>query len=275
MPRSNIGTRTVSHTIADCTVVHNHTAVGRRRVVSDLCCKVATVLSAFKTAARTRSKVRLSLIYFAITDYCISHVHIPKQQYFSHCSDVPTGLIVAHAHHCRCVGGGVAVCTVCVAKLKIILQMSLVLVWGARIPTVRIGRVAGQYGKPRSAPTEMVNGRELPCYKGDNVNSYECTEEARAHDPNRLVEGHFHSACTLNYIRSLIKGGYAVLYSVHHMFTCGLSLIFAICVAGDGDCGGGVWDVWCAYGVGPAPCEGVGSGLCAGLRAQGSVPGDQ
>jgi len=98
------------------------------------------------------------------------------------------------------------------AKLKILLQMSLVLVWGARIPTIRIGRVAGQYGKPRSAPTEIVNGKELMCFKGDNVNDFEPTTEAREHDPARLVEGHFHSACTLNYIRALIKGGYADLH---------------------------------------------------------------
>lgn len=98
------------------------------------------------------------------------------------------------------------------AKLKIILQMSLVLVWGARIPTLRIGRVAGQYGKPRSSPTETVNGREMVCFKGDNINGFDATDQAREHDPKRLVEGHFHSACTLNYIRALIKSGYADLH---------------------------------------------------------------
>lgn len=98
------------------------------------------------------------------------------------------------------------------AKLKILLQMSLVLVWGARIPTVRIGRIAGQYGKPRSSPTEVIGGKELICFKGDNINGFEPTEEAREPDPARLVEGHFHSSCTLNYVRALIKGGYADLH---------------------------------------------------------------
>lgn len=111
------------------------------------------------------------------------------------------------------------------AKLKIILQMSLVLVWGAKIPTVRIGRVAGQYGKPRSSPTEKVttlddDGEEqqavIPSYKGDNINGFEATAEERRHNPERLVQAYFHSAATLNYIRALIKGGYADLHQARH-----------------------------------------------------------
>ena len=99
-------------------------------------------------------------------------------------------------------------------KFKILLQMSLILTWGARIPTVRIGRVAGQYGKPRSSPIEKLpnGGGTIPSFKGDNINGFEATAESRAHDPHRLIEGHFHSAATLNYIRALIKGGYADLH---------------------------------------------------------------
>lgn len=102
------------------------------------------------------------------------------------------------------------------ARFKILLQMSLVLSWGARIPTVRIGRLAGQYGKPRSSDMEEVtfeNGdkKELPSYKGDNINGYTADSETRRHDPNRLLLAHYHSACTLNYIRALIKGKFAAL----------------------------------------------------------------
>lgn len=116
--------------------------------------------------------------------------------------------------------------------------MSLVLIWGARIPTVRIGRVAGQYGKPRSSPTEVINGQELLSFKGDNINGFEASAAKRAHDPQRLVDGHFHSACTLNYIRALIKGGYAVLsrlavcgYNRLHMRCCvALCVVLCWCV---------------------------------------------
>ena len=98
-------------------------------------------------------------------------------------------------------------------KFKILLQMSLILTWGARLPVVRIGRVAGQYGKPRSSPVEKLpNGTIVPSFKGDNINGYDATPESRAHDPQRLIHGHFHSAATLNYIRALIKGGYADLH---------------------------------------------------------------
>ena len=98
-------------------------------------------------------------------------------------------------------------------KFKILLQMSLILTWGARLPVVRIGRVAGQYGKPRSSPVEKLpSGEVVPSFKGDNINGFEATAESRAHDPQRLVQSHFHSAATLNYIRALIKGGYADLH---------------------------------------------------------------
>jgi 3-deoxy-7-phosphoheptulonate synthase len=95
-------------------------------------------------------------------------------------------------------------------KLKILLQMSLVLTWGARIPTIRVGRIAGQYAKPRSSPFEIIDGVKVPSYRGDHVNSYGL--EARQPDPDRLVQAYFHSAATLNYVRALLDGGFADLH---------------------------------------------------------------
>jgi len=102
-------------------------------------------------------------------------------------------------------------------KLKILLQMSLVLAQGMKKPIVRIGRFAGQYAKPRSSPTEtksMPDGtkKTLASYYGDLVNGYEFTEEARVPDPYRLVRAFKHSAITLNFIRALIDGGFADLH---------------------------------------------------------------
>jgi len=95
-------------------------------------------------------------------------------------------------------------------KLKILLQMSLVLTWGARIPTIRVGRIAGQYAKPRSSPFETIDGAQVPSYRGDHVNSFGL--EAREPDPQRLVEAYFHSAATMNYLRALLDGGFADLH---------------------------------------------------------------
>ncbi len=96
--------------------------------------------------------------------------------------------------------------------LKVLLQMSLVLVVGAQRPVIRIGRFAGQYAKPRSADTERRGGVELPSYRGDNVNRPEFTAEARRPDPQLLLRGHERAALTLNFIRSLVKGGFADLH---------------------------------------------------------------
>jgi 3-deoxy-7-phosphoheptulonate synthase len=96
--------------------------------------------------------------------------------------------------------------------LKVLLQMSLVLVVGAQRPVIRVGRFAGQYAKPRSADTEKRNGVELPSYRGDNVNRPEFTIEARRPDPELLLRGHERAALTLNFIRSLVKGGFADLH---------------------------------------------------------------
>jgi 3-deoxy-7-phosphoheptulonate synthase len=102
------------------------------------------------------------------------------------------------------------------AKLKILLQMSLVLTWGARLPVIRVGRMAGQYAKPRSADTEVINGVEMPSYRGDHVHRIEETPEAREPDPRRLIEAYFRSAATLNYARALVDGGFADLHRPHH-----------------------------------------------------------
>jgi len=98
-------------------------------------------------------------------------------------------------------------------RLKVILQMSLVLVHGLQMPVVRIGRFAGQYAKPRSSDTETRNGVTLPSYRGDLVNSVEFTEQARIPDPERLLQAHAYSAMTMNFVRSLVDGGFA---DVHH-----------------------------------------------------------
>lgn len=97
-------------------------------------------------------------------------------------------------------------------RLKVLLQMSVVLVYGLRMPVVRVGRFAGQYAKPRSADTEIKSGVELPSYRGDIVNSPEFTEAARRPDPQRLISAHSRSAMTMNFVRSLIDGGFADLH---------------------------------------------------------------
>ena len=96
-------------------------------------------------------------------------------------------------------------------NLKILLQMSMVLTWGTRIPTIRVGRCAGQYSKPRSSPTEVVDGVVYPNFRGDNINSFDLSH--REPDPRRLVDGYFHAAATLNYCRALVDGGIASLRS--------------------------------------------------------------
>ena len=96
--------------------------------------------------------------------------------------------------------------------LKVLLQMSLVLVIGAQRPVIRIGRFGGQYCKPRSLDAETRDGVELPSYRGDLVNGAEFTAEARTPDPQRLLRGYERSALTLNFIRALVKGGFADLH---------------------------------------------------------------
>ncbi|HZU53511.1 MAG TPA: 3-deoxy-7-phosphoheptulonate synthase class II, partial [Holophagaceae bacterium] len=97
-------------------------------------------------------------------------------------------------------------------KLRVLLQMSVVLTHVGRRPIVRVGRIAGQYAKPRSSGTETVRGRELPSYRGDLINGLDATEEARKADPQRMLQAYFHAAATLNHLRALIEGGFADLH---------------------------------------------------------------
>ncbi|GGZ72668.1 phospho-2-dehydro-3-deoxyheptonate aldolase [Lysobacter xinjiangensis] len=97
-------------------------------------------------------------------------------------------------------------------RLKVLLQMSLVLVHGMRKPVVRVGRFAGQYAKPRSADMETIDGVSLPSYRGDIVNGPEFTAAARRPDPRRMVKAHARSAMTMNFVRALIDGGFADLH---------------------------------------------------------------
>lgn len=97
-------------------------------------------------------------------------------------------------------------------RLKVLLQMSLVLVHGLHKPVLRVGRFAGQYAKPRSADTETIDGVTLPVYRGDLVNGPAFTPQARRADPARMLEGHARSAMTMNFVRALIDGGFADLH---------------------------------------------------------------
>jgi 3-deoxy-7-phosphoheptulonate synthase len=98
------------------------------------------------------------------------------------------------------------------AKLKILMQMSLVLVHGTRRPVIRVGRIAGQYAKPRSADTETKGGVTLPSYRGDIVNREAFTEEDRTPDPVLMLRGYERAALTLNFVRALADGGFADLH---------------------------------------------------------------
>jgi 3-deoxy-7-phosphoheptulonate synthase len=100
-------------------------------------------------------------------------------------------------------------------KLRTLLQMAAVLTYAGSIPVVKIGRFAGQYAKPRSAPMERRNGTDLPSYRGDAVNGPEFTPEARIPDPRRLLKTYNLSAATLNLVRAFTTGGYADLRQVH------------------------------------------------------------
>jgi 3-deoxy-7-phosphoheptulonate synthase len=100
-------------------------------------------------------------------------------------------------------------------KLKVILQMAVVLTYGAGVPVVKLGRIAGQFAKPRSSPTEMVGGVELPSFRGHLVNDDAPTKEARVPDPARMLAAYHQSASTLNLLRAFTTGGFADLSHVH------------------------------------------------------------
>jgi 3-deoxy-7-phosphoheptulonate synthase len=100
-------------------------------------------------------------------------------------------------------------------RLKVLLQMSAVLTYGATLPVVKVGRIAGQFTKPRSAPTERLGGVELPSFRGHAVHSDEQTEAARVPDPERMVQAYYQAVSTLNLLRAFTKGGFADLTQVH------------------------------------------------------------
>ena len=100
-------------------------------------------------------------------------------------------------------------------KLRTLLQMAVVLTYAASVPVVKVGRMAGQFAKPRSAPTERRDGVELPVYRGDAVNGLAFTAEARRSDPGRLLDAYHCSAVTLNLCRAFANGGYADVRQVH------------------------------------------------------------
>jgi 3-deoxy-7-phosphoheptulonate synthase len=98
---------------------------------------------------------------------------------------------------------------------RVILQMAVVLTYASKLPVVKVGRMAGQFAKPRSAPTETIDGVELPSYRGDNVNDIGFTAESRLPDPERMLRGYSQAAATLNLLRAFAQGGYANLHQVH------------------------------------------------------------
>jgi 3-deoxy-7-phosphoheptulonate synthase len=98
---------------------------------------------------------------------------------------------------------------------RALMQMAVVLTFAASKPVVKVGRLAGQFGKPRSSATETIDGVTLPSYRGDNINGMDFTPEARTPDPQRLLQAYAQSASTLNLIRAFAGGGYADLHNVH------------------------------------------------------------
>lgn len=98
---------------------------------------------------------------------------------------------------------------------RVLLQMSVILTFAAAMPVVKVGRIAGQFAKPRTADTETRDGVTLPSYRGDNINAMEFDAESRTPDPKRLMEAYAQSAATLNLLRAFAQGGYADLHNVH------------------------------------------------------------
>ena len=101
------------------------------------------------------------------------------------------------------------------STFRVILQMAVVLTYAAACPVVKVGRIAGQFAKPRSADTETIDGVTLPSYRGDIINGSAFTQQARQPDPARLLTAYSHSAATLNLLRALAQGGFADLHQVH------------------------------------------------------------
>ena len=98
---------------------------------------------------------------------------------------------------------------------RVMLQMAVVLTFGAKVPVVKVGRMAGQFAKPRSAGTEVIGGQELPSYRGDIINGFEFTPEARVPDPQRMLQAYTQAAASLNLLRAFSTGGFADIHRVH------------------------------------------------------------
>ena len=98
---------------------------------------------------------------------------------------------------------------------RVMLQMSVVLTYGAKVPVIKVGRMAGQFAKPRSAPTEMIDGVEYPSYRGDIINGFEATTAARIPDPARMLQAYTQAAASLNLLRAFSTGGFADIHRVH------------------------------------------------------------
>lgn len=98
---------------------------------------------------------------------------------------------------------------------KVMLQMAIVLTFAGGCPVVKVGRVAGQFAKPRSSDFEIIDGVELPSYRGDIINGFEFTKESRIPDPKRMIDAYYQSASTLNLLRAFSRGGLANLHEVH------------------------------------------------------------
>jgi 3-deoxy-7-phosphoheptulonate synthase len=98
---------------------------------------------------------------------------------------------------------------------KVMLQMAMVLTYGAKVPVIKVGRMAGQFAKPRSAPTETKGDQELPSYRGDIINGFDFTPEARIPDPQRMLQAYTQAAASLNLVRAFSTGGYADVHQVH------------------------------------------------------------
>ena len=101
-------------------------------------------------------------------------------------------------------------------KLRVILQMAVVLTYSSGVPVVKVGRIAGQFAKPRSSSTEIIDGVEFPSFRGHIVNDIAPTSAARQADPDRLIQAYHQSASTLNLLRAFTKGGFADLSRVHN-----------------------------------------------------------
>jgi len=98
---------------------------------------------------------------------------------------------------------------------RVMLQMAVVLTYGAKVPVIKVGRMAGQFAKPRSAPTEVIGGVEYPSYRGDIINGFEATEESRRPDPQRMLQAYTQAAASLNLLRAFSTGGFADIHRVH------------------------------------------------------------